>query len=122
MIIERGETLLKRNVGHVKRFIDPEPGVSQSKQGLAQPSEQTPVMEPAVFTNPKPAVSTTQRPATEPADDLLLTQACHSLLIIECPNRILNLEGPVERELSLVGLKTMSPERLNETDSLRIIN
>ena len=29
VIIERGETLLKRNVGHVKRFIDPEPGASQ---------------------------------------------------------------------------------------------
>ena len=28
VIIERGETLLKRNVGHVKRFIDPEPGAS----------------------------------------------------------------------------------------------
>lgn len=34
VIIERGENLLKRNVGHVKRFIDPEPGASQSKQEL----------------------------------------------------------------------------------------
>ena len=29
MIIEHGENLLKSNVGHVKRFIDPEPGASQ---------------------------------------------------------------------------------------------
>ena len=28
VIIERGKNLLKRNVGHVKRFIDPEPGAS----------------------------------------------------------------------------------------------
>jgi len=34
VIIERGENLLKRNVGHVKRFINPEPGASQSKQEL----------------------------------------------------------------------------------------
>ena len=29
VILQRGETLLKRNVGHVKRFIDPEPVASQ---------------------------------------------------------------------------------------------
>ena len=69
VIIERGETLLKRNVGQVKRFIGPEPGASQSKQELAQPPEQTPVMEPVVSTNPKPVVSPAERPAPEPADD-----------------------------------------------------
>ena len=57
VIIERGEILLKRNVGHVRRFIDPEPGASQSKQELAQPPEQTPLMEPVVLTNPKPVGS-----------------------------------------------------------------
>ena len=57
VIIERGETLLKRNVGHVKRFIDPEPGASQSKQELAQPPEHTPVMEAVVLSNPQPVVS-----------------------------------------------------------------
>ena len=34
VIIERGENPLKRNVGHVKRFIDPKPGASQSKQEM----------------------------------------------------------------------------------------
>lgn len=69
VIIERGETLLKRNVGHVKRFIDPEPEASQSKQELTQPPKQTPVMEPVVLTNPQPVVSPAERSATEPADD-----------------------------------------------------
>ena len=52
VIIECGENLLKRNVGHVKRFIDPEPGAFQSKQELAQTPQQTPLVEPVVFTNP----------------------------------------------------------------------
>ena len=50
-----------------------------------------------------------------------LTQVCHNLLLKGFANRLLHLEGPVERELSLVGLKTMSPERLSEIDSLRIV-
>lgn len=52
----------------MKRFIDPEPGASQSKQELAQPPEQTPVVEPVIFTNPKHVVSPAERPTTEPAD------------------------------------------------------
>ena len=53
----------------MKRFIDPEPGASPSKQELTQPPEQTPVMEPVVLTNPQPVVTPAERTATEPADD-----------------------------------------------------
>ena len=60
VIIECGENLLRRNVGLVKRFIDPEPGAAQSKQELAQ--------TPVVITNPKDVVSPAERPTTDPAD------------------------------------------------------
>ena len=78
-------------------------------------------MEPVVLTNPQTIVSPEDRPATEPADDPAVDPACHSLLLIGCPNRPLNLEGPVTRELSLVGLKTMSHERLSQSYLLRTV-
>ena len=119
VIIEQGENLLERNIGHVERFIDHEPGASQSKQGLAQTPEQTPVVEPVVYTYPKQILGPAERPTTEPADGSAIDLG--SLLLIGCPNRLLHLEGPVKKELSLVGLKTMSPGRLSETDLLRIV-
>ena len=94
MIIEQSETLLKRNVYHVKRFIDSEPRASQSKQELTQPPEQTPVMEPVVLTNPQPLLAQQNDLRLSLHITLLLTQTCHSLLLI----------SPVARELSLVGL------------------
>ena len=53
VVIERGETLLKRNVGHVKRFIEQRPQASEPQQLGIQPVEQPlvqqPVLEPATL-------------------------------------------------------------------------
>ena len=104
---------LKRNVGHVKRFTDPEPGTSQSKQELAQPPEETPVMEPVVFTNPKPVVSPAERPATEPADDPAVDPGF--------PQPVVNRIPEQTTEPRRSSRKTMSPERLSQTDLLRTV-
>ena len=42
VVIKRGETLLTRNVGHVKRFIDPATRASQRQQKPSQQLEQRP--------------------------------------------------------------------------------
>ena len=71
MVIERGETLLKRNVGHVKRFIEQRPQTSQPQQlgiqPLEQPLVQQPVLEPATLPVPELDEIPTQGPVTEPA-------------------------------------------------------
>ena len=58
VVIERGETQLKRNVGHVKRFIGSTPQTRQPQhagiQPLAQPLVQQPVTEPATLPVPEP--------------------------------------------------------------------
>ena len=81
VVIERGETLLKRNVGHVKRFIDPAPRASERQREPTQQLEQTPEMEPVILTSRMP-----------PCLSLLLNPARHSLLL-KCQNRPLSLEG-----------------------------
>ena len=71
VVIERGETLLKRNVGHVKRFIQQRPQACQPQQlgiqPVAQPLVQQPVLEPATLPVPEPDEIPTQGPVTEPA-------------------------------------------------------
>ena len=58
VVIERGETQLKRNVGHVKTFIGSTPQIRQPQhvgiQQLAQPLIQQPVTEPATLPAPEP--------------------------------------------------------------------
>ena len=49
VVIERGETLLKRNVGHVKRFIGPTPQVHQPQHAEVHPVPQPLVQQPAGF-------------------------------------------------------------------------
>ena len=69
--IERGEALLKRNVGHVKRLIGQSPQACQAQQlgiqPVAQPLVQQPVLKPATLPVPEPDEIATQRPVTEPA-------------------------------------------------------
>jgi len=71
VVIERGETLLKRNVGHVKRFIGQSPKACQPQQlgiqPVAQPLVQQPVLKPATLPVPELDEIPTQRPVTEPA-------------------------------------------------------
>ena len=58
VVIERGETHLKRNVGHVKRFIGSTPQTRQPQhvgiQPLAQPLVQQPITEPVTLPVPEP--------------------------------------------------------------------
>ena len=58
VVIERGETLLKRNVGHVKRFIGPTPQAPQPQrigiQPVVQPLVQQPLTGPATLPVPEP--------------------------------------------------------------------
>ena len=71
VVIERGENLLKRNVGHVKRFIGQRPQASQLPQLGIQPVEQPlvqqPVLEPATLPVPGLDEIPTQGPVAEPA-------------------------------------------------------
>ena len=71
MVIERGETLLKRNVGYVKRFTEQRPEASQPQQLGIQPVEQPlvqqPVLEPATLPVPEPDEIPTQGLVTEAA-------------------------------------------------------
>ena len=67
VVIERGENLLKRNVGHVKRFIDPAPRASQ-------PLEKTPATKPVILTDPEPSVIPAEGPVSEPAAEPDLPQ------------------------------------------------
>ena len=58
VVIERGDTQLKRNVGHVKRLIGSTPQTRQPQhvgmQPVAQPLVQQPVVEPATLPVPEP--------------------------------------------------------------------
>ena len=64
--IERGENLLKRNVGRVKRFKGPTPQTRQPQhvgiQPLAQPLVQQPVTELATLPVPEPVEVSSQEP------------------------------------------------------------
>ena len=60
VVIERGETPLKRNVGHLKRFIDPAPQTPQPQKEGTWPLEQTPVIG-------NPAEGPVTKPVTEPS-------------------------------------------------------
>ena len=54
VVIERGESLLKRNVGHVKRFLQPAPRESQQQREPTQQLEQRPPMEPVILADTDP--------------------------------------------------------------------
>ena len=121
VIIERSENLLRGNVGHVKRFIDPEPGAFQSKQELAQTPQQTPLVEPVVFTNPKHVVSPAERPTTEPADGSAVDLGLPQLVVNRIPKQTIAPRRSSRKRAEPGWLKTISPERLSEIDSLRVI-
>lgn len=61
VVIERGETLLKKNVGHGKKFIQPTPRESQQQREPTQQLKQRPPMEPVILTNPEPSVTPVAR-------------------------------------------------------------
>ena len=69
VVIERGETQLKRNVGHVKRFIGSTPQTRQPQhvgiQPLVQPLVQQPVTEPATLPDPEPVEVLPQEAVTK---------------------------------------------------------
>ena len=108
MVIERGETLLKRNVGHVKRFIDPAPQTPQPQKEGTWPQERTPVREPVIFTDPEPVTgSPAEGPMTEPVAEPSLPRSPIIRMPEQSVNRVLNPEGQWAGELSQAGLKTM---------------
>ena len=74
MVIERGETLLKTNVGHVKRFIQPAPRESQQQREPTQQLKQRPPMEPVILTDPESSVIPAECPVTEPSAEPSLPQ------------------------------------------------
>ena len=85
VVIERGETLLKRNVGHVKRFIDPAPQTPQPQKERIWPQEETPVREQVITTDPEPVTGNpSEGPVTEPVTE----PSCHSLPLLGCQNRV----------------------------------
>ena len=65
MVIERGETLLKRNVGHVKTFIQPVPRESQQKRKPTQQPQHRPPMGPVILTHPEPSPTAAEWPMSE---------------------------------------------------------
>ena len=67
VVIERGETLLKRNVGYVKKFVDPAPRASQQQREPTQQLEQRPQVEPVTLTGPETSVIPEECPVSEPA-------------------------------------------------------
>ena len=74
VVIERGETLLKRNVGHVKSFIQPPPRESQQQREPTQQLEQRPPMEPVILTDPVGSVIPAEWPVSEPTVEPSLPQ------------------------------------------------
>ena len=68
VVIERGETRIKMNVDHVKRFIGPIPQTPQPQhvgmQTVAEPFVQQPVTEPTTL--PEPVEVLPQEPVTKP--------------------------------------------------------
>ena len=76
VIIERGKTLFKKNVGHVKQFIDPTPQTPQPQKEGTWPLEMTPVPEPVIVTDPEPVTgSPAEGPVTEPVTEPSLPQS-----------------------------------------------
>ena len=71
MVIERGETLFKRNVGHVKKFIQPVAGESQQQREPTQQLEQGPPMDPVILTHPEPSPTAAEWPMSESTTDWL---------------------------------------------------
>ena len=69
VVIERGETQLKRNVRHLKRFIGSTPQTRQPQhvgiQPLAQPLVQQPVKEPFILPAPEPVEVLPQEAVTK---------------------------------------------------------
>ena len=70
VVIKRGETQLKRNVGHVRRFIGSTPQIRQPQhvgiQPLAQPMAQQPVAESATLPVPEQVETLPPEPVTKP--------------------------------------------------------
>ena len=70
VVIERGETQLKRNVGHVRSFIGSTPQIRQPEhvgiQPLAQPMAQQPVAESATLPVPEQVETLPPEPVTKP--------------------------------------------------------
>ena len=69
VVIERGDTQLKRNVGHVKRLIGSTPQTRLPQhvgmQPVAQPLVQQPVVEPATLPVPEPVEVLPQEAVTK---------------------------------------------------------
>ena len=74
VVIERGETLLKRNVGHVKNFIQPVPRESQQQREPTQQLEQRPPMEPVILNKTEPNVTPAEWPVSGPTAEPGLPQ------------------------------------------------
>lgn len=74
VVIERGEILLKRNVDHVKSFIQPAPRESQQQREPTQQLKQRPLMEPVILTDPEPNAIPAEWPVSEPTDEPGLPQ------------------------------------------------
>ena len=74
MVIERGETLLKRNVGHVKSFIQPALREPQQQREPTQQLEQRPPMEPVFPTDSELNVIPAEWPVSEPTNEPGLPQ------------------------------------------------
>ena len=75
VFIDRCETLLKRNVGQVKTFIQPSPRETQQpEREPRQQLEQRPPMEPVILTDPKPSVIPAEWPLFEPIAERGLPQ------------------------------------------------
>ena len=70
VVIEQGETQLKRNVGHVKRFIGSTQQTRQLQhvgiQPLAQPMAQQPIAEPATLPVPERVETLPPETVTKP--------------------------------------------------------
>ena len=110
-VIERGETLLKRNVGHVKRFIEPAPQTPQSQKEGTWPQEPTSVREPVIVTDPKPITgSPVEGPVTKPVAEPSLPQS----LVVRMSEQSGEPRVSMGRTLSQAGLKTMLLERLSQ--------
>ena len=112
VVIERGESILKRNVAHVKRFIGSTPQIQQPQhvgmQPLAELFVQQPVIKKATFPVPQPIKVFPEEPVTKP------TLECSPQSFVgKCQNGPANLEDRCGREMSQGGLRTMLLERMS---------
>ena len=67
VVIERGETLLKRNVGHVKRFTDPAPRASRQPENQHSNWSREQKWNQLTLTGPETSVIPAECPVSEPA-------------------------------------------------------